>query len=251
MNSTNNCHGESGGAVTTRPNIGVIVALALGLVLALPAGAQPPGPGGRGGGLLPARETPSISGGLTREEILRRFDLDANGTIDEGEAETARVRMRRERIETLRNSGVDPLTGRPRGDAAASGREPAATDDLILIPGNPAPASRPRAATEDSARPPASRPPAIVTPGRTPALTGGVRAGAPAVRPGYGAQGPKQDLNAGRPRDPQPQSQPRPTAARGRTGIPAAGRAPAQTGSPRTGLFPQGSTRPTAEDFGR
>jgi len=248
-----NFRGESGGAMTTRPIVGVSIALALGFVLAPPAGAQAPGQGGRNGGLLPARETPSISGGLTREEILRRFDLDANGTIDEGEAETARVRMRRERIETLRNSGVDPLTGRPRGDAAASGREPAAADDLILIPGSPAPAPapRPRAATDDSSRQPAARLPATVTPGRTPALTGGVRAGAPAVRPGYGAQGSKQDLNAGRPRDPQPQSQPRSTAARGRTGIPAAGRPPAQTGSPRTGLFPQGSTRPTAEDIGR
>ena len=44
--------------------------------------AQSPGQGGRSGGLLPTRETPSISGGTTREELLRRFDLDANGRIE-------------------------------------------------------------------------------------------------------------------------------------------------------------------------
>ena len=82
--------------------------------------AQSPGQGGRSGGLLPTRETPSISGGTTREELLRRFDLDANGRIDEGEAEAARTRMRRERVDTMQNSGLDPLTGRPRNAAGAS-----------------------------------------------------------------------------------------------------------------------------------
>jgi len=83
------------------------------LAIAAEGLAQAPGTGGRSGGLVPGRETPSVSGGMTRDELLRRFDLDSDGRIDEAEAEAARARMRRERVDTMQNSGLDPLTGRP------------------------------------------------------------------------------------------------------------------------------------------
>ncbi|NCA11099.1 hypothetical protein EBR56_04705, partial [bacterium] len=87
-----------------------------------PARAQ--APPNRGGGLLPTREKPTISGGPNRDEILRRFDLDSDGKIDEAEADAARARMRRDKIEGMSNSGIDPLTGRPRNAGVAG--EPAA-----------------------------------------------------------------------------------------------------------------------------
>ncbi|MFM8495468.1 MAG: hypothetical protein ACKOEM_08065 [Planctomycetia bacterium] len=227
---------------------GLAVLAVAGLAL-----AQSPGQGGRSGGLLPTRETPSISGGTTREELLRRFDLDANGRIDEGEAEAARTRMRRERVDTMQNSGLDPLTGRPRNAAGAgpTREAPPPADDELILPGAPDDEPPPRKPADDADKKPVAKPPAV-PPGRAPPLTGGVRAGAPAVRQGDGATAPKADLNAGRPREPRPL----PNGAAARPGIPAGGRPlPAQptprTAAPRPSLFPQGSSRPTAEDFGR
>jgi len=223
-------------------------AFALAAACAGAAWAQAPAQGRRGGGLLPTRETPSVSGGQTRDEMLRRFDLDANGRIDEGEAEAARTRMRRDKVEALQNSGVDPLTGRPRGATAGEPvAEPPTGDELLFPSGSPA-APPPRKPEAEAEKKPAPKP----ATGRTPVMTGGVRAGAPAVRPGYGATGPKQELNAGRPREPQQT----PGQARVRAGMQPAGRAAPQPGvpraaAPRPGLFPQGSTQPTAEDFGR
>ena len=49
------------------------IAAACLLLLAAEARAQSPVPGRRSGGLLPTRETPSVSGGQTRDEMLRRF----------------------------------------------------------------------------------------------------------------------------------------------------------------------------------
>lgn len=223
---------ESDRATATR----WLVAAIIGLALADRAVAQAPG----------------VSGGMSREEILRRFDLDANGRIDEGEAETARVRMRRDKMETLRNGGIDPLTGRPRGAApAADERVPQTDDELLLVPGKPD-GQAPTPPRNDEARKPAAKPPATVPAGRLPAMTGGVRAGAPAVRSGYGAPGPKQDLNAGRPRPPQPPA----GASRTRAGLQPAGQPPVPSGQPRAPaprppLYPRNSTRPTAEDIGR
>ena len=238
------------------------------------------------------REMPTVTGGLTRDEMLRKFDLNSDGKIDEGEAERARARMRRERIEAAQQSGIDPLTGRPRAAAAAdNGRSAGPTalggparggDELLLLPGTPGtdmPPARPRP-SEKAERGPAAaeqtRVPSSVTPQP---LTGGVRAGAPAVRPGYGALGPKPDLNAGRqpfvaqppngrtaaapqgrvssPTGPQTRSAvPGQPQAGGR--LPTGGRPAPSTGGPsrapttRPGLFPQQSgSRITAEDIGR
>lgn len=238
-----------------------LVLVAIGLALADEVEAQSSAQAGRSGGLLPVRQAPSGAGSMSREEILHRFDLDADGRIDAGEAENARMRMRRERIETLQNSGIDPLTGRPRDAAAAIGRVPVAEDGLLLVPGNPDDRPRPTPPRTDAAKTPAAKPPANSPTGRLPALTGGVRAGAPAVRPGYGAPTsrpgsnapePKRDLNAGRPRAPQPPL----NAPRAGTGLQPSGPQPGSSGPPRTSaprppLTPRNSTRPTAEDIGR
>lgn len=226
--------------------------LAACVLMASAAVAQAPGSGSRTSGPLAVRQTPSVSGGMGREELLRRFDLDSDGRIDEAEAEAARARMRRERVDTLQNSGLDALTGRPRGAAPAGAPrdEPPARNDELILPGAPEdqPARKP---ADNAEKKPVAKPAPAVPLGRAPPLTGGVRAGAPAVRQGSGAAPPKADLNAGRTRDPQPPSngaRPRPGMQPGRPAT--AGPAP-RAQAPRPSLFPQGSSRPTAEDFGR
>jgi hypothetical protein len=180
----------------------------------------------------------------SREELVRKWDLNGDGTIDEAEAEVARSRMRRERTELQLKSGLDPLTGKPRllADEQAAERP---------LPVDESPAETPRAKSGAEARRlPGTRPPDLAPPvpatrstdaphptrpgeptqGRDPrsgtagggeaaprssaassargptagraeggpaVVTGGARAGAPA-RPGYGARGPRPDLNAGR-----------------------------------------------------
>jgi hypothetical protein len=100
---------------------------------------------------------------------------------------------------------------------------------------SPSAASSPRTtrqtppATQSSAQP------------RSSAITGGVRAGAPAVRPGYGATGAGTDLNAGRLPGGLPSAQ----------GHPAQGSATVRPLN-RPSLFPQGPARGlTGENDGR
>lgn len=187
-----------------RPTVcAALVAACAGLFTA-EVSAQSPAPGGRGG-LLPAREQPTISAGETRDEMLWKFDLDSNGRIDEGEAEAARARMRRDKIESLQHSGIDPLTGRPRGagtPGTAAAMPPPGHGELVFPSRSAADGPRARSAAAADAKS-APQPPFTPPSGRVPVITGGIRAGAPAARPGYGATGPKQELNAGRPREPQ------------------------------------------------
>jgi len=77
---------------------------ALLFLLAGVAGAQTPG----GKSSLPP---------ITREELMRRFDLDSDGKIDPAEADIGRAKMRQERLDQERKREIDPLTGRPRGEA--------------------------------------------------------------------------------------------------------------------------------------
>jgi hypothetical protein len=241
----------------------------------------------RRGGLLPQR-TPtsppsptSPVAPVSREELMRRFDLNVDGRIDEAEAEMARSRMRRDRAEVMRQSSIDPLTGRPRGAPppepakepvriqAADVAPPAAKpkdDELLLVPGRPDGTPAPANAAQQPAT--TSRQPANTAreslPTRQPpaAVTGGVRAGAPPARPGYGALGPKPDLNAGRqPTAPSGGMQPRvggmpppgmpPRGMPGRTAPPTAGPA----GRPSIGRAPTARPVPppriTAEDIGQ
>ncbi len=176
------------------------------------------------------------SPGATREELLRGWDLDGNGSISKSEADIARARMRRTRLEMQLGAGIDPLTGQAR---TTEGAEPAGDEPdeepLFQLPPEP-PASQPSRSKEDSLpgmRAPGTRPPATAGPtlprpnappppagGQSspaaspqersaraswlppqrsaPAATGGVRAGAPAAVPGYGS-GAWSQLNAGRP----------------------------------------------------
>lgn len=270
----------------------ILLVVVVAAAIAGPAFAQnvsPPAPPGsapaqaRRGGLLPQRTPTSPLAPASREELMRRFDLNTDGRIDEAEAEMARSRMRRDRAEIMRKSSIDPLTGRPRGAPppepmnepvriqAADIAPPAAKpkdDELLLLPGRPDGTPAPANAAQQPAnaaqqQPPASRQPANAArealPTRQPpsAVTGGVRAGAPPARPGYGALGPKPDLNAGRqPIAPSGGMQPRvggmpPRGMPGRTAPPTAG----PTGRPSIGRPPTARPVPppriTAEDIGQ
>jgi len=168
---------------------------------------------------------------MTREELLREWDLDGDGTISKPEADVARGRMRRKRLEMQFGAGIDPLTGLPRGIDDPAGEAGEGDDDELVfrLPPELPPVPRPRDDAAPGVRPPTIEPTAPrvtaperpTAPGRSltpaaaglptsssraswlppqqrpPALTGGVRAGAPAAVPGYGA-GPWSDLNAGR-----------------------------------------------------
>jgi len=238
----------------------VILAVALGPTHRLGHGqsADEPDPTGglRSRGMVPS----APAAGQTREELVRQWDLDGNGTIDASEAAVARARMRRGRVEMQLNAGIDPLTGRPRvtAEEAVLDAEEVGPEMPPEMPEEPAkrspqgpslPGTRvPEPAPATSGTSAGPRPPRLPTgaggtpgqpssatrPGSAPtrpgSATGGVRAGAPAARPGYGSLAPRSDLNAGRPR-------PDPTMTRPGSSIPSA-RMPI----PRGGLLP--STRP-------
>ena len=238
----------------------VILAVALGPTHRLVHGqsADEPDPTGglRSRGMVPS----APAAGQSREELVRQWDLDGNGTIDASEAAVARARMRRGRVEMQLNAGIDPLTGRPRVTAeeavlAAEEVGPELPPEMPeepakrspkgpSLPGTRVPEPAPATSgTSSGPRPPRlptvaggtpGQPSSATRPGPAPtrpgSATGGVRAGAPAARPGYGSLAPRSDLNAGRPR-------PDPTMTRPGSSIPGA-RMPI----PRGGLLP--STRP-------
>jgi hypothetical protein len=274
-------------ATSLQRSLGLVFA---GTFLTLAGSVQAVDPAaGRAGGLVPAGE--STRGGMTREELFREWDLDGDGTISKSEADVARGRMRKRRIEMQLQAGIDPLTGKPleldRGEADVA-TEPGQEPEFRLPP-EPPPAPRsnkpenglPGMRSPAPPRPttPASGLPAATVPGepkasrtepaapsrpavssraswlpphtQPPALTGGIRAGAPAAVPGYGA-GPWADLNAGR--------RPAPTAAAPGTASsqPAAGggllpstRPPGRTGAlilptvPGRTTLPAPAPRPT------
>ena len=201
---------------------------------------------------------------LDRELLMRRWDLDGDGRIDEAEAETARLKMRRERAE-LQGKG---LFGRPKDKPDAAPlpeREPAGSDLLGPLQPDaeqprrerPAPAEPKRRDLNAAARPAPGQPgtgpagpagnatgqrPAAAAgasqalPGRErggPPVTGGARAGGLA-RPGYGSSVPRGDLNAGRPLPPRTPVQ-RPPMTGGLLPAPRRGAAaaPASAAPPR------------------
>jgi hypothetical protein len=239
-------------------------------LLAVALGATMPGiaadpPAGRGGGLVPG--TFGSSGRATREELLREWDLDGNGTINKSEADVARARMRRKRLELQLSASIDPVTGLPR---AAEGTTPeddqAAEEPLFQLPPESPPSEPSRAPSESlpglrapgpqqppivgspTLRPPAAAasgsqrataPPASISaraswlpPQRlAPAITGGVRAGAPAATAGYGS-GAWSDLNAGRrPASLQTPAEGTGGAASGTGGLLPSARQPGRTGA--------------------
>jgi hypothetical protein len=154
---------------------------------------------------------------LTREELIRKWDLNSDGKIDTGEAEIAASRMRRERAEMRLNSGIDPVTGRPRGEAPPAAEPQPDPDELAedlfgpkeepadgeepdddAAPGTRVPRpTLPERKLSDRQRA-GERKPAAPAPKRQP-ITGGVRGGGVAARPGHGDGTKAAPLNAGRP----------------------------------------------------
>lgn len=124
-------------------------------------------------------QTPPSS---SREELMRKWDIDRDGKVDAGEAEVARTRMRRARNEAMMHSGTDPVTGRPRGatDPVTGRPVPSAENKsergglagtadeggLILLPGN---GEQPGGAGGNDA---AAEQPALPTNPERPALPG-------------------------------------------------------------------------------
>jgi len=197
------------------------------------------------GGLRSRGMVPGLKGsapGTSREELVRQWDLDGNGTIDASEASIARARMRRSRLQAEFDSGLDPITGKPRvladGEPAdeppppdvngPSGAPPEPRKrgaEKPALPGTRAPDAKPivsgtstptapkspsQTAGDSESRSKTPRPPSAAS--RPGSVTGGIRAGAPAARPGYGSLGPRPDLNAG---IPVPDTSRRPGGPRG------------------------------------
>ena len=202
------------------------------------------------GGLRSRGMVPGVKdSGSSRDELVRQWDLDGNGTIDESEASVARARMRRSRMQLELDSGIDPLTGKPRiitNSESGEEERPAETAASLdtppeprkrasvnpALPGTRIPDSKPTASGSSSPSVPKVPSPTTGDPERQSMLkppswgssrpgsvTGGVRAGAPGARPGYGSLGPKPDLNAGSP-------------------LPDTGRQNGLRGLPRGGLLP-------------
>lgn len=196
-----------------------------------------PGDASPGGGFMSAPRK-------TRQELVREWDLNSDGTIDAGEVEIAASKMRRDRAELRLNSGIDPVTGLPRGtDVLAP--DPGAVDDDAerTRPAEEPPADDaaeqakpslpgtrvPRPAAAATARP-QDKPQDMPQAGGRPAggaapkdlrrqpLTGGVRAGGLPARAGYGAGDQAKPLNAGLPIVPQTRAAPAP-APGGRSGL--------------------------------
>ena len=230
-----------------------------------PSPATPSLPGKGRGDAAP----PPLSPAITREELLRRFDLNFDGKIDETEGEIGRSKLRAERREEEERQQreldlIDPLTGRPREEAKETEpkrkRRIISIDDLLPGADDPAGANDADPSAADPSRGGASpgskeRPrsaarqmPAAPAPGngRPGLLSGGVRAGAPPARPGYGAPlmpptgGSKasRPLNAGR-----PAGSLLPGSSTARPAAPAAGnagsRAAPAAGNPGAGQAPR------------
>jgi len=193
-------------AVPGRHACGLVIAWCMGqAMLAPPAAAQAPA--------------------ASREELMRKWDLDRDGKVDASESEIARGSMRRARLDAAMHSGTDPVTGKPRvatdpvtgrpvpPDTAAAKRSelsaPADEDGLILVPGNgerPGVMGGTAAGTEMPLRPsqrdreplPGSRVPAMSStiPSVAPRSPAGLSAGAPL--PNTGPQSPRLPPAAGR-----------------------------------------------------
>lgn len=277
--------GEPAVRLPRRPRAVAAFALVIGLVASIRSrGGEGPPEIDPTGGLRSRAVVPQRAPvGLTREELVRQWDLDGNGKIDPSEANVAKARMRRARTEMELGAGIDPLTGKPRVAADATPEE--SLDEVVEPDAAAAPDARPRAADADAppgtrvpilgpvvsgtaslkvpsmspsgtagagtssgARPSAGRPAASGA--RPGSLTGGVRAGAPAARSGYGALAPKTDLNAGLPRPPLGRPVIPGTRGAARGGFMPSVRSPAppRPASPAPG--PLTPPRVTADDIG-
>jgi|GEM_PF-1093352 len=189
-----------------------IAFLGVGLVCELPA--QSPTP--RGGGLLPGSGAP-VSSSLTRDELIKRWDLNNDGRIDAAEAEMARSKMRRERRNAMQNSGVnpltgkartpanlgsvDPLTGRTRINTNSPSDTPFKNKDPLIFPPNilsetpagAAPKGSPRGQAPLTVAPPTQSPKGTLPPTRQ----GGEKHALGPIRPGFSQLIPQPAITTG------------------------------------------------------
>lgn len=183
-----------------------------------------------------AAEPPAL--GPTREELLRKWDLNTDGRIDDMEADIARSKMRQERSRLMLRANVDPVTGLAKAEAVSGTAAPGATGanppasadfppvrprrDESSLPGTRVPETRAPvpavnadadAPDPDTATAPGPEQPANARPTGRPGdagrerqrpgiATGGVRGGGWAARPGYGSGIQGGPLNAGRSMEP-------------------------------------------------
>lgn len=233
-----------------------VIGAGLAAVIGATAGVAADAPRPSAGTATRTTPTPVVPR-KTREELVREWDIDSNGKIDIGEAEVAASRMRLERANLRLNSGFDPVTGRPRGEPdpeiAESQEEPESNLAAELDAATPPPKKKPGPQTTTSGTQPARSGAARVPTQRPFPVTGGVRAGAQAARPGYGAA-TASSLNAGRPlATAQPATTPRPlnaaaSAQQSADGQRGPGPAGPGTGAsaqrPRGGLLPRPPLQP-------
>jgi len=133
--------------------------------------------------------------GASREELLGKWDLDNDGTVDAGEIEVARSKMRRERAEMQMRSMIDPLTGRPRGDADDDKTAAEVAQDRELPEAEePRPKTKKKPAALPGTRPPEVLPPIPTT--RPPAsAAAGAKTAAPGSTGESGAETPRAGAN--------------------------------------------------------
>jgi len=117
------------------------------LPAAVPDGS-PPG--------APATDAPRPApvGPLLVDEILNRYDLNGDGSVDEIEATIGQAKIRRRRSEQRATRGIDPVTSRPRSQSdptAPLGFRPGDADGTIT-PGTESPARAALPGAADAAR---------------------------------------------------------------------------------------------------
>lgn len=205
-----------------RVNRAAVTVAAL-VFVASSAHAQAPTEPARRGGLLPGRTANPAPQFRTRDELTRQWDLNADGTIDESEAEMARAKMRRQRTEVMQKLQASPLA-KPAAEMAADAD---LADDTLMFPDPPASPPKTAAAKPDTTT---QKQPADDAGGKPPA--------------------PKRDLNAGRlPAGfPPARGIPAGTPPPGRIGIAMPGQSPpsATTGVRRGGTLVPPTTPPPA-----
>jgi hypothetical protein len=144
----------------------------LAVVATAPGGRAAEPSAGKTGGLVPG--SGAARSGLTREELVREWDLDGDGTISKPEADVARGRMRRKRLDMQLGGGIDPITGLPRSIDPAEPADDAGSDSepVFRLPPDLSP---PEPARQPEASLPGTRPPTMAVPrgASGPGMTGG------------------------------------------------------------------------------
>jgi len=182
--------------------------LLLACAFASALGQQAAGP--RGGGLVPGGG--GATTGMTREELIRSWDLDGDGTISKSEADLARARMRRQRLEMQLGSGLDPLSGLPRDSSTELGPDDDGDEPVFRLPPEtePTPRRRPTDNPLPGMSAPNFAPPNLATPTTTSTMPDSTRRASDSPQSGRGPAAP----SAGGPEPGAPDSGSPPAAER-------------------------------------